>query len=439
MLEKIRDIIEGVSTSYGEEFTNNIMLSLNKAINADYTFIAQLNEKQFTAQTIGLVAKGQLIPNMVYSLENTPCANVIENTVCCYSKAVCKIFPKDQLLIDMHIQAYLGTPLHNSKQQVMGLIVALYEQPINDEDEALALFQVFSGRIAAELERREHENSLEQTVASRTKELSATVKKMQIMQKQLIESEKMAALGDLVAGISHEVNTPLGIAITTHSLMHDEHKQLTKSLSDNTLSKKAMQHYQKAVENALNLQGENLARAKKLIENFKETAADQHQLEIEMVNISDYYHRVISTLHSLIKTKKVTLSVDCYDDIEIATYPGIHAQIITNLISNSIRHGFNQVNKNHENQIKFTINKADEDIVQITYQDNGIGLSEEAKTHVFEPFYTTARDKGGVGLGMSIIYNLINQKLDGNITYKDTTEGACFIYQFKTSQSAPTV
>jgi len=438
MLEKIRDIIEGVSNSYGEEFTNKIMLSLNRAIDADYTFIAKLNEKEYTAKTIGLVAKGELIPNIEYSLENTPCANVIDDTVCCYSKEVFKIFPKDQLLIDMHIQAYLGTPLHNSKKEVIGLIVALYEQPIVNEEEALALFQVFSGRVAAELERREHENLLEQTVAIRTQELSATVEKLQIMQKQLIESEKMAALGDLVAGISHEVNTPLGIAITTHSIMFDEHNKLSRAIADNSLSLKAMNHYQVAVENALNMQGENLERAKKLIENFKETAADQHQLEIDTININKYYQRVISTLHSLVKTKKTNLSVQCHDEINIATFPGVHAQIITNLISNSIRHGFNHEDEDQENQINFTIEQLEDDVVQVTYCDNGCGLSEEAKVHVFEPFYTTARDKGGVGLGMSIIFNLISQKLNGNIKYKDTPLGACFIYQFKESKSSLT-
>lgn len=429
MQNEIRQVIEAVSNTYGDNFFNSITLALHEIIGADYTFIAVIDTDNHLSKTIALVAKGKIVDNFEYSLEHTPCENVADDSICYYREHACSIFPKDKLLVDMKIESYLGTPLHNSKQEVMGLIVAMYEQPLKDDKNVVTLFQVFSGRIAAELQRRDYENSLEEKVLSRTLELSKTVEKLQQAQQQLVESEKMAALGGLVAGIAHEVNTPLGIAITTHSIITDEHKHLDGKIAQQNLSMKDMDHYRHAVQNALTMQGENLIRAKELIENFKKTAVDQHQLEIETINIKGYYHRIVSTLSSILKTKKASLKITGDEHIVLSTFPGIHAQILTNLITNSVRHGFNDI---EDNRIVINIVQQ-KGVVEVHYQDNGIGLSKKAKKHVFEPFFTTARKSGGVGLGMSIVYNLITQKLNGKIFIDKNNNGACFIYQFTES------
>ena len=340
MQSDIRTIIEAVSNTYGDDFLNSITLALHKVIGADYTFIAVLDAKQSISKTISLAAKGKIVDNFEYALENTPCANVADNTVCFYRDHVCDAFPKDQLLIDMNIEAYLGTPLLDSNQKVKGLIVALYEKPLLDDNDVKTLFQIFSGRIAAELERQNYEASLEEQVHSRTLELSTALEKLTQTQKQLVESDKMAALGSLVAGISHEVNTPLGIAITTHSIIAEEHRQLNNKIANQKLSRKDMEHYQQALDSAICMLGENLFRAKELIENFKKTAVDQHYLDIENINIKNYYNNIISTLNSILKTKRVTLTITGDDNINLSTYPGIHAQILTNLVTNSVRHGF---------------------------------------------------------------------------------------------------
>ena len=240
----------------------------------------------------------------------------------------------------------------------------------------------------------------------------------------------MAALGGLVAGIAHEVNTPLGIAITTQSIIAEEHKQLNNKITNERLSMKDMTHYCQSVDNALIMLGDNLIRAKDLIENFKKTAVDQHQLEIETINIKGYYLKVSSTLNSILKTKKALLTITGDENINLATYPGIHGQILTNLIPNSVRHGFNGIT---DNNITINISYNKQGVVEVQYQDNGIGLSEEAQKHVFDPFFTTARKSGGVGLGMSIVYNLITQKLNGQIYIDTNKSGACFNYQFKAS------
>ncbi len=439
MLTHIQEIIEAVSNSYGDEFFNKISLSLDKVIKADYTFIAILNKEAYSSKTITLVAKGELIDNIEYSLKDTPCADAADDSVCCYPSDVCAAFPNDQLLVDMKIEAYLGTPLHDSNQNVMGLIVALYEHPISDEQQVLTLFQLFSGRIAAELERIDYEQSLEDKITARTLELSETVRQLQTTQTQLVESEKMSALGNLVAGVAHEVNTPLGIAITTHSIMADELKKLENKIDSQSLSMKDMESFRHSANSAIAMQGENLVRAKNLMENFKKTAADQHQLEIETLDIGKYYQQVISTLRSILKPKKVSLEIECQDKIVLATYPGVHAQILTNLINNSVKHGFSNHgdsdisagNVSQENKITINVKQLPTGEVTVNYCDNGRGLSTDAEQHVFEPFFTTARKQGGIGLGMSIVFNLISQKLNGSIELQNAKTGACFHYKFK--------
>jgi len=439
MLNDITEIVEAVSNSYGDEFLSQITLALNKAIAADYTFIARLDAQAHRCKTEVLVAKGKIVDNFDYSLENTPCANVADDSVCFYAKDICKYFPKDQLLVDMNIQAYLGTPLLDSKQQVIGIIVALFETEHKKQEETSALFQLFSGRIAAEFERIDYEQSLEEKIAVRTSELSETVRQLQTTQKQLVESEKMSALGNLVAGVAHEVNTPLGIAITTHSIMADELKKLEDKLDNKRLSMKDMESFRHTANSAISMQGDNLVRAKNLMENFKKTAADQHKLEIETLDISQYYQQVISTLRSILKPQKVNLEIECQDKIVLATYPGVHAQILTNLISNSVKHGFSNNDDdashdvNQENKITIIIKQLPSGEVEVSYCDNGRGLSKKAEQHVFEPFFTTARKQGGIGLGMSIVFNLINQKLNGSIELKNANTGACFHYKFKTT------
>jgi signal transduction histidine kinase len=433
MLDKLHEIIEAVSNSYGDSYFEKITLSLHKIIAADYIFIAKYNLEKHSNQTIVLVDKGSIAENFEYSLAGTPCADVLDGSVCFYPKEACTLFPQDSALVDMNIQGYLGVPLLNSKKEIIGLIAALFEQSIKEKEDIIHLFELFSGRIAAELERLEYENSLEDKIALRNQELSNTIEELKSNQKQLIESEKMSALGNLVAGVTHEVNTPLGIAITTHSIMVDELKFLNDKISREQLTLTDMNHYRHVTEDALSMQGENLIRAKKLIENFKKTAVDLHHLEIDKINIDDYYQQTISTLRSILKPKKAHITIHCPQNIVLATYPGVHAQILTNLINNSIRHGFSEATAN--NKITIDIVQNDEGEVTVHYCDNGSGLTSEAKKRVFEPFFTTARNNGGIGLGMSIIYKLITEKLNGNITIENPAQGACFKYTFRESFS----
>ena len=276
MEQQLRDIIEGVSNTRGKDFFSAITLKLAEVIDAEFTFVAELDTQAYVSRTIALVAAGELVDNIEYSLQYTPCANVADNAVCMYPNNVTQLFPKDQLLIDMNIEAYLGTPLIGSKGDVIGIIVALYAKPIEQAAHTQTLFEIFSGRIAAELERVKYEqqllevnSTLEQKVLKRTSDFNETLEQLQLTQTQLMESEKIAALGNLVASVAHEVNTPLGVAITGQSLLQDAFNELIERFDSKQLTVDSMNEFKGLYREALPLVADNLQRAKTLINNFK--------------------------------------------------------------------------------------------------------------------------------------------------------------------------
>jgi PAS domain S-box-containing protein len=188
---KLPEIIKSLKSTYGNEFFNEITKQLNKVIDVDYTFIAQIDRHKRIAKSISLVVNGSIADNFEYELVDTPCAEAINDSVCLYPKNICHYFPNDQLLIDMKIEGYIGVALYNSNGQVIGIIVALHQDEIKDPDFAKTLFELFSGRIAAELERTEQKKHLEDLNV----ELSSKVK-------ALVESEHRLSI--------HLKNTPLG-------------------------------------------------------------------------------------------------------------------------------------------------------------------------------------------------------------------------------------
>ena len=246
----ISSIVEGISRSYGSEFFNAITKLLDSAISSDYTFVARISEDNKTSRTIALVAKGELVDNFEYELKDTPCSDVSDDSLCIYPKGIIDAYPNDQLLVDMNIEGYLGTPLHDSTGKVMGIVVALYEEPITDQDLVLTLFQLFSGRIAAEFERNDRETQLvelnrllDKKVKERTSELEKVINQLTETQDKLLETEKMAALGNLVAGVAHEVNTPLGVAITAESFLSEKFKTFKTKLDNKGITIKDMEQF----------------------------------------------------------------------------------------------------------------------------------------------------------------------------------------------------
>ena len=278
---------------------------------------------------------------------------------------------------------------------------------------------------------------LEQTVKARTQQLEENLSRLKATQQQLIESEKMAALGNLVAGVAHEINNPLGVAITAVTAQQESLKKLLGYFNDDSLSRQKMQTFFQFSDEALGAVTRNLERAATLVRNFKKTAVDQFVYDKEMIDLADYIEMVTSNLRPLGKQYQVKIRVICEGAIPIRTFPGAIAQILSNLVLNACIHGFAGRGDREDNQVSLcaTID-APHVVMRIT--DNGNGMSAKVLANATQPFFTTRRHLGGSGLGLSIVYNLVNQQLKGQFTIQsDVDRGTCVVIRLPMDVDRP--
>ncbi len=278
-------------------------------------------------------------------------------------------------------------------------------------------------------------------VASPTMEGSATTGTVVLFQditlrkqmdKTLVRAETMSALGDMVAGVAHEVNTPIGVSVTAASYLATKTTELSTAFKEDALARSALEVYLETTHESTSIILSNLERAAKLIKSFKQVAADQASEAKSCFNLKEYIESVLLTLRPELKKTALTVTVHCPDDIKINSYPGALSQVITNLVVNSKTHAFEQ---NEAGSLTFDIKKSGEDI-HILYSDNGKGISEQHLDNIFAPFFTTRRGKGSSGLGLHITQNLIHTILKGSITVSSKlNEGTQFTL---TIPSSPT-
>jgi signal transduction histidine kinase len=325
-------------------------------------------------------------------------------------------------LTPLGISSMLDVPIRH-RGKMIGIICCEHQGKARewhaDEVVFAASLADLYGRAVSANERADYEQrlieanqTLEQKVIDRTAELEAA-------QEKLVESEKMAALGNLVAGIAHEVNTPLGIALTSVSNCKEELKDIYRDFENDELTEQGFKDFEAICSEGLNLAETSLMRAANLVQDFKRTSADQTSLEIEEIALDEYIPRVCNPLKPMLRKEQIELSIDVTPNLVITTCPGIIAQLLTNLISNAQRHAFGPSVNNDANRVSVSCSKNAKGIV-ISVQDNGKGIPEALHKKVFEPFYTTARDKGGTGLGLNILYNLVRQKFNGEIDLTST-------------------
>ncbi|MCP4296042.1 MAG: HAMP domain-containing histidine kinase, partial [Proteobacteria bacterium] len=295
------------------------------------------------------------------------------------------------------------------------------------------VLQIIASQTAISLENVRIYEDLEQRVRERTEELSiakeeaedakedaedalqkteVAYKELKVAQARLVQSEKMASLGELVAGIAHEINTPLGVGVTGASLIKEDVRSLSDASRDGELTEEQFNQSLSSITETSSVVLGNLKRAADLINSFKQISGDQHHEEKREFQISDYISSIIETLSIRLKKGGGSMSFTCEPGLSISSTPGYFYQIFSNLIINSIDHGFDRKKKG---EITLDIKQIDKSIV-FMYRDNGKGMSKEEIKKVFDPFFTTKRGGGNTGLGMHIVYNLVNQKLGGEIS-----------------------
>ena len=251
---------------------------------------------------------------------------------------------------------------------------------------------------------------LESEIKKRNEELEQTILNLKKTQNKLIESEKMASLGGLVAGVAHEINTPVGIGLTGITHFLNITNDIENKYTSNIMTKDEFEKYLTTSQELGNLININLERTSHLIKSFKQVAVDQTSEEERQFNLKQYIEDTIFSLDNIIKKTNLTIEIKS-KNINISSYPGAYSQIITNLILNSIQHGYK---KKEKGTISIDISKKNNSLYLI-YKDDGKGISKDNLSNIFEPFFTTNRGQGGTGLGLNVIYNIVTSNLKGTI------------------------
>ncbi|BAU66570.1 multi-sensor signal transduction multi-kinase [Stanieria sp. NIES-3757] len=277
--------------------------------------------------------------------------------------------------------------------------------------QSIGTAQDIGDRKQAEKLLAEYNQTLEKEVAERTEQLSQTLAELQRTQDQLLETRKIAALGSLVAGVAHEVNTPVGTSITLASTLVDQTTTLITQAEQGKLKRSDLNNYLNLAQECSHIILTNLNRAGELIQTFKQIAVDQKPIESSLISVKAYLEEIIFSLSPNFRSlgHQVTISGD--ETISIKTDPTALAQVVTNLLMNSLKHAYktDEVGHLHLNLLP------QNDSIMIEFCDDGCGIPQKDLNRIFEPFFTTARHQGGTGLGLHIVHNLITQKLQGKI------------------------
>ena len=279
-------------------------------------------------------------------------------------------------------------------------------------------------------ERKETERQL----TAKTEALTRALDTLKSTQAELIRSAKMAALGNLVAGVAHEINTPVGTAIMTASTLENATQQILQDLTTDRLKRSAFEDYLEVAGECSQLILNNLQQAGQLVQSFKQVAVDQTSLQVRTFELKSYLQEVVSNLMPKIKHSPQTIVLTGEEGIMLRSFPGAIAQVLTNLIVNSLTHAYPD---DATGQLSIDFERRDEDIM-LRYSDDGCGIPSALQHRVFEPFFTTARDRGGSGLGLHLVYNLVTQKLQGKIDIESIPGGGTtFVISLPRSVSSP--
>lgn len=302
------------------------------------------------------------------------------------------------------------------------LVNAINSMRLTLKEEIVKLEEAENALLAlnGELEVKVHDRTAK--LEESNQQLQQSIDNLTLAQDQLVQSEKMASLGQLVAGVAHEVNTPLGICVTSITALKEkvdslkaavESKELTRSFLNDTLN--LLGEYEQIIERSLN-------KSVELIRSFKSVAVEQHTDPEVDINLYQHVYDVVNTVKTMFKRKKYNIQIDVDKEFNLVTYPSAWNQILTNFLMNSHIHGFEDRQEGNIS-IEFTQSQG---YLTLIYCDDGKGISDDFKKRIFDPFVTTKRGQGGSGLGLNIVFNLVNAKLSGTITSLDTDKGVCF-------------
>lgn len=421
-LKLINETVSNEIYNLGDSLFENIVIKLNETLEADYTFIGELNESRTEITTISLASKAGILENFSYLVKDTPCELVIGQKPCSFPKNVASLFPNDQLLVDMEIQAYTGIPLYSSKSEATGILVCMFENTISNIFTYESILLIFASRAGAEIEHMklyasldEHKKELENKVRERTKELnkknhklkksnkelSLTIGKLSEAQNQLIHSEKMASLGILTAGVAHEINNPLNFILGGYTGLKNYFEGTNNTANDE-------------VNFFLNSINVGVERASKIIDGLSQFSRS-----------TDSYDENCD-IHRILDDCLIMLNISIEDNIHVKKqYTKANAvikgnlgklhQVFLNILNNSVQALI------HPGEIVVQTKHVGT-WIEIRLTDTGCGVSETNLSRITNPFFTTKQPGEGTGLGLSISFSIIKDH-SGTIAF-ESKEGS---------------
>lgn len=291
-----------------------------------------------------------------------------------------------------------------------------------------AVVRDITARKAAEDERSRLTESLQQQVA----ETQAALEALRSTQDRLVQSEKMASLGVLVAGIAHEINTPVGIAVTAASHLMERMALLTEAITNGTLKKSQLLDTVATSRESAAIVLSNLVRAAELIQSFKQVAVDQTSREMRTIDLDVYLHETLNSLRPRIKASAQRVELLCPPGVSLHIAAGALSQLVSNLVLNALEHAY----PGGQPGLVRVVASVDGEQVELVVEDDGAGIAAEVLPHIYDPFFTTRRGSGGSGLGLHIVYNLVTQTLGGSIAVRSRPgEGTRFTVRWLASRA----
>jgi signal transduction histidine kinase len=298
----------------------------------------------------------------------------------------------------------------------IGAIAVMRLEPQLFPKAQVELLKTFAGQAVIAIEN----TRLFTEVQERTRQLSQSLEDLRAAQDSLVQTEKLAALGRLVAGVAHEINTPVGTSLTVASTLINKTKRFEADVASGNVRRSILTEFIAASREAASQIMINLGQAVDLMQSFKQVAADRNVSDRRCFDLGQVTEQVAKGLRFGLPSQNLTVSLECEPNLAMNSFPGPYGQVLTNLVLNSATHAFPD---GARGSVHIATRASGKDNVEVLFSDDGCGMSPEVKRQVFDPFFTTRRDQGSTGLGLHIVHNIVTNRLGGRINL-ETKPGA---------------